>query len=55
MATTTASLSAAYTVHTGFWINWSRGSVFGSTVTVTQTQANLIIKISRCFGTGEKQ
>ncbi|KAK8055113.1 hypothetical protein PG993_000340 [Apiospora rasikravindrae] len=35
--------SSPYPVYVGFWTNWSQGSVLGSTLTLTQTNANLVI------------
>lgn len=32
-----------YPVHLGIWTNWSRGGVMGSTLTLTQPDANLLI------------
>ncbi|KAK8137944.1 hypothetical protein PG984_001324 [Apiospora sp. TS-2023a] len=37
------SSSAPYPVYVGFWTNWSQGSMFGATLTLTQSNANLLI------------
>jgi hypothetical protein len=45
------SSSEAETVHLGLWTNWSRGAVFGSTLTLTQNNANLLIAFVSFFVT----
>ncbi|KAM7218392.1 hypothetical protein V8F06_006156 [Rhypophila decipiens] len=35
--------NAAYPVYLGVWTNWSRGAVMGLTLTMTRTNANLLI------------
>ncbi|KAI1738157.1 hypothetical protein F4680DRAFT_467639 [Xylaria scruposa] len=35
--------STVYPVHIGFWTNWSYGRLQGSTLTLSQTQANLLV------------
>ncbi|KAK8088380.1 hypothetical protein PG997_003341 [Apiospora hydei] len=37
------SPSSPYPVYVGFWTNWSQGSVLGSSLTLTQANANLVI------------
>ncbi|KAH8883500.1 hypothetical protein GQ53DRAFT_882709 [Thozetella sp. PMI_491] len=36
-------------VHIGFWTNWSRGSVFGATVTLSRDNGNLLIAFTAFF------
>lgn len=38
-------------VHLGLWTNWSRGPVFGATLTLTQSNANLLIAFVAFFVT----
>ena len=38
-------------VHLGLWTNWSRGPVFGSTLTLTQSNSNLLIAFVAFFVT----
>lgn len=53
MATLTGWSGAASTVqnsvHLGTWINWSRGSVIGATLTLDRTQGNLLIAFTAIF------
>lgn len=43
------SRNGAYPVYTGFWIDWSRGKVLGSTLTLTREDANLFIAFVAFF------
>lgn len=43
------SASTDYPVYTGFWTNWSDGKVMGATLTLTRTDANLIIAFVAFF------
>ncbi|OIW32348.1 hypothetical protein CONLIGDRAFT_699027 [Coniochaeta ligniaria NRRL 30616] len=38
-------------VHLGLWTNWSRGPIFGATLTLTQSNANLLIAFVSFFVT----
>ncbi len=38
-----------YDVHTGTWVNWSRGRVFGATLTMTTANANSVIAFTAFF------
>lgn len=40
-----------YNVYTGVWTNWSRGSTFGLTLTLTQADANLLTAFAAFFVT----
>lgn len=46
-----SSIDAAnsYQVHLGTWTNWSRGSVFGPTLTITRENGNLLIAFVAFF------
>ncbi|KAB5576596.1 hypothetical protein GE09DRAFT_627098 [Coniochaeta sp. 2T2.1] len=44
-------LSDSHGVYLGLWTNWSRGPVFGATLTVTQSNANLLIAFLSFFVT----
>jgi hypothetical protein len=41
--------STSYPVYLGTWINWSRGPVFGATLTLTRNDANLLIAFVAFF------
>ncbi|KAI0517479.1 hypothetical protein F5B22DRAFT_603142 [Xylaria bambusicola] len=43
------STSYEYPVHVGTWINWSRGRVFGATLTVNRRDADLLIAFTSFF------
>ncbi|KAH8894585.1 hypothetical protein GQ53DRAFT_820955 [Thozetella sp. PMI_491] len=43
--------SSPYTVHLGTWTNWSRGRIFGATLTLTQSDASLLIAFTAFFVT----
>ncbi|KAI0521637.1 hypothetical protein F5B22DRAFT_545558 [Xylaria bambusicola] len=43
------STYGAYPVYTGFWTDWSRGKVLGSTLTLTREDANLLIAFVAFF------
>ncbi|KAI1359235.1 hypothetical protein F5Y08DRAFT_349862 [Xylaria arbuscula] len=43
------SRDGSYPVYTGFWIDWSRGKVIGSTLTLTRDDANLFIAFVAFF------
>ncbi|KAJ8124562.1 hypothetical protein O1611_g9078 [Lasiodiplodia mahajangana] len=45
----TGSTDDAYPVYTGFWTDWSRGKVLGSTLTLTRGDANLFIAFVAFF------
>jgi hypothetical protein len=45
----TGSTDGGYPVYTGFWTDWSRGKVLGSTLTLTRTDANLFIAFVAFF------
>lgn len=36
-------------VHLGLWTDWSRGAVFGRTLTMTRGNANLLIAFTASF------
>ena len=38
-----------YPIYTGFWINWSRGKVMGATLTLRQSDANLLMAFIALF------
>ncbi|KAJ8133021.1 hypothetical protein O1611_g602 [Lasiodiplodia mahajangana] len=38
-----------YPVHTGLWTNWSRGSIFGPTLTLKRQDADLLIAFTAFF------
>ncbi|KAI0454116.1 hypothetical protein F5B21DRAFT_525186 [Xylaria acuta] len=38
-----------YPIHTGTWINWSRGQVLGATLTLERQDANLLIAFTAFF------
>jgi hypothetical protein len=38
-----------YKVYTGYWVNWSYGTVYGPTLTLTRTDANLLIAFFAFF------
>jgi len=42
-------LTLQFKVHLGVWTDWSRGRVLGSTLTLTRTQANLLIAFTASF------
>ncbi|KAK3385609.1 hypothetical protein B0H63DRAFT_185332 [Podospora didyma] len=39
----------SYNVRIGTWVNWSRGRVFGSTLTLTRANGNLVIAFTAFF------
>ncbi|KAK4160457.1 hypothetical protein QBC43DRAFT_359640 [Cladorrhinum sp. PSN259] len=41
--------SNEYPIYTGFWTNWSYGSVLGSTLTLTRSDGNLVIAFVAFF------
>ncbi|KAI3326245.1 hypothetical protein HD806DRAFT_441210 [Xylariaceae sp. AK1471] len=43
--------SSQHAVYLGQWTNWSRGSVFGATITLTQRNGNLVIAFAAFFVT----
>ncbi|KAI0395573.1 hypothetical protein F5Y17DRAFT_474277 [Xylariaceae sp. FL0594] len=43
------SVSVNSTVYLGLWTNWSRGMVFGATLTTTKTYGNLLISFTVVF------
>ncbi|GAP83325.1 hypothetical protein SAMD00023353_0203250 [Rosellinia necatrix] len=43
------SMGETYPVYTGFWTDWSRGKVLGSTLTLTRNDANLLIAFVAFF------
>lgn len=45
------SSSDSHGVHLGLWTNWSRGPIFGATLTLTQSNANLLIAFVSFFVT----
>ncbi|KAI9151345.1 hypothetical protein HJFPF1_08547 [Paramyrothecium foliicola] len=42
-------LETSYDVQLGFWRNWSRGYVFGATLTLTRSEASLLIAFTSIF------
>ncbi|KAJ2988175.1 hypothetical protein NUW58_g4116 [Xylaria curta] len=42
---------ANYGVHLGVWTNWSRGPIFGATLTLTRQQGSLLISFTAFFVT----
>ncbi|KAI1328009.1 hypothetical protein F5Y16DRAFT_420344 [Xylariaceae sp. FL0255] len=44
-----STITSYYPVHLGFWTNWSRGPVFGSTLTLNQEGGNLLIAFTAVF------
>jgi len=46
-----SSTSDSNGVHLGIWTNWSRGPVFGATLTLTQSNSNLLIAFVSFFVT----
>ncbi|KAI3393663.1 hypothetical protein diail_3843 [Diaporthe ilicicola] len=44
-----SSYSDSYLLYTGFWTNWSRGPILGSTLTLTQDDANLFVAFVSFF------
>ncbi|TGJ84886.1 hypothetical protein E0Z10_g3891 [Xylaria hypoxylon] len=42
---------SSYKVHLGIWTNWSRGPVFGATLTVDRRQGSLLISFTAFFVT----
>ncbi len=44
-----ADLTTAYNVHLGAWTDWSRGPVFGATLTLTRQDGNLLIAFLAFF------
>lgn len=46
-----ASVAQSFTVYTGIWINWSYGKIQGSTLTLDQRGANLLIAFTALFVT----
>ncbi|OJD39060.1 uncharacterized protein BKCO1_3000121 [Diplodia corticola] len=51
MADLIAGSEILYTVRTGLWTNWSHGSVFGATLTLSRDNANLLIAFVALFVT----
>ncbi|KAL8780906.1 MAG: hypothetical protein Q9213_006246, partial [Squamulea squamosa] len=45
------SLPTGSEIHTGFWINWSRGAVLGSTITLSQRNGSLLTAFLGIFVT----
>ncbi|KAH8883188.1 hypothetical protein GQ53DRAFT_847088 [Thozetella sp. PMI_491] len=45
----TEGSTVQYRIYLGFWTNWSRGSVFGSTLTLTRDNGNLLIALTAFF------
>jgi hypothetical protein len=43
------STSSQYPVYTGIWTNWSYGKVMGATLTLTRSNANLLIAFVALF------
>ncbi|TRX91982.1 hypothetical protein FHL15_007079 [Xylaria flabelliformis] len=43
------STSDQYPIHVGTWVNWSRGKVFGATLTVSRREADLLIAFTSFF------
>lgn len=43
------SVAESFTVYTGIWINWSYGKIQGSTLTLDQRGANLLIAFTALF------
>jgi hypothetical protein len=41
--------TAQYQVHTGFWTNWSRGTVYGPTLTLSRSDADIFIAFIAFF------
>ncbi|KAH8896772.1 hypothetical protein GQ53DRAFT_819035 [Thozetella sp. PMI_491] len=48
-AWSTTGASAEHKVYTGFWTNWSQGRILGATLTITQSDGNLLIAFSALF------
>lgn len=48
---TTNSAASNYEIVTGFWTNWSRGLVFGQTLTLTRRDGDLLIAFIALFVT----
>lgn len=46
-----AAESSSYPVYTGFWTNWSYGTVFGSTLTLSRSNSDLLIAFLAFFVT----
>ncbi|KAF7533746.1 hypothetical protein G7054_g6810 [Neopestalotiopsis clavispora] len=43
--------TSPYPVHQGYWVNWSRGRIFGATLTLTNTDGTLLIAFLAFFVT----
>lgn len=50
-STASSDLNYTGTVHLGTWVNWSRGPVFGATLTLTTSNGNLLISFTAFFVT----
>ena len=46
---TDSSLASQYPVYTGVWTNWSRGAVYGATLTLTRSNADILISFISFF------
>jgi hypothetical protein len=43
--------TSPYPVHQGYWVNWSKGRIFGATLTLTNTDGTLLIAFLAFFVT----
>ncbi|KAJ3577896.1 hypothetical protein NPX13_g2666 [Xylaria arbuscula] len=48
-AASDSSPNDQYPIHVGTWVNWSRGKVFGATLTVSRREADLLIAFTSFF------
>ncbi|XXH04288.1 hypothetical protein Hte_010702 [Hypoxylon texense] len=48
-ASTSSTASSQYGVYTGIWVNWSRGRVSGTTITLSNSDGDLVIAFTAFF------